>query len=203
LSRPRKATDDDVFAAAYRVMQRVGPDELSLAAIAAEAGVTSAALVQRFGSRHALLVQLAEGAAAATPDFAQHFLAQEGSPLAALAEYALCFADMAKTPDAMARNLAYLHNDLTDPDLRKPLVVMAKHTQASLERLVRGAINAEELERRVPVAALVRALQALISGSLMSWAILRKGTARVWLRDDFMTLVGPHLTPKGRRSLRG
>src|SRR5262245_15782401 len=44
LPRPRKVSDDDVFAAAYRVMQRVGPADLTLDAIAREAGVTAGAL---------------------------------------------------------------------------------------------------------------------------------------------------------------
>src|SRR4029079_17596689 len=67
--RPRKVTDDDVFAAAYRVMQRVGPADLTLEAIAREAGVTAGALVQRFGSKRQLQVALAEGAARAAPSF--------------------------------------------------------------------------------------------------------------------------------------
>ena len=46
--RRRKAEDADVFAAMARVMQRVGPAELTLGAIAKEAGVTAGALVQRF-----------------------------------------------------------------------------------------------------------------------------------------------------------
>ena len=40
-----------MFAAMGRVMRRVGPAELTLGAIAAEAGVTAGALVQRFGSK--------------------------------------------------------------------------------------------------------------------------------------------------------
>src|SRR4029453_14294582 len=51
--RRRKAEDADVFAAMGRVMRRVGPAELTLGAIAAEAGVTAGALVQRFGSKRA------------------------------------------------------------------------------------------------------------------------------------------------------
>ena len=50
-TRRRKAEDTDVFAAMVRVMLRVGPAELTLGAIAAEAGVTAGALVQRFGSK--------------------------------------------------------------------------------------------------------------------------------------------------------
>ena len=49
--RRQKVTDEDVFAAAARVMSRRGPHELTLAEIAAEAGVTAGRLVQRFGSK--------------------------------------------------------------------------------------------------------------------------------------------------------
>src|SRR5215475_9967006 len=81
--RPRKASDDDVFAAAYRVMQRVGPADFTLDAIAREAGVTAAALVQRFGSKKKLQVRLAEGAANWAPAFIEQLRAQHKSPLAA------------------------------------------------------------------------------------------------------------------------
>ena len=46
--RPRKVSDDELFAATQAVMNRVGPGELTLATIAREAGVTAAVLVQRF-----------------------------------------------------------------------------------------------------------------------------------------------------------
>ncbi len=48
--------DADVFAALVRVMHRRGPAELTLREIAAEAGVTAGALVQRFGSMRAMLL---------------------------------------------------------------------------------------------------------------------------------------------------
>src|SRR5260221_6685677 len=53
--RRRKVEDVDVFAALVRVMLRRGPAELTLRAIAAEAGITAGALVQRFCSKRALL----------------------------------------------------------------------------------------------------------------------------------------------------
>jgi AcrR family transcriptional regulator len=54
--RRRKVEDADVFAAMGRVMRRVGPAELTLRAIAKEAGVTAGALVQRFGSKRELIL---------------------------------------------------------------------------------------------------------------------------------------------------
>ena len=69
--RPKKATDDEIFTATTRVMSRLGPHEVTLADIAAEAGLTASALVQRFGSKRALLLTLSERFAhAAGPLFA-------------------------------------------------------------------------------------------------------------------------------------
>ena len=65
--RPRKVSDDDVLAATHRAMARLGPGELTLAQIATEAGVTAGALAQRFGSKRALLLTLAERAASSVP----------------------------------------------------------------------------------------------------------------------------------------
>ena len=62
--RRRKAEDVAVFAALVRVMRRRGPAELTLREIAAEAGVTAGRLVQRFGSKRALLLAHARHAAA-------------------------------------------------------------------------------------------------------------------------------------------
>jgi hypothetical protein len=56
--RPRKVSDDEIFLAAQRVMSRRGPKELTLADIAAEAGVTAGRLVQRFGGKRELLLAL-------------------------------------------------------------------------------------------------------------------------------------------------
>ena len=66
--RRRKVEDADVFAAMGRVMRRVGPAELTLGAIAAEAGVTAGALVQRFGSKRELVLAHWRQAAAGSGD---------------------------------------------------------------------------------------------------------------------------------------
>jgi len=53
--RPRLASDEDILMAAFRAIARLGPARLTLADVAREAGVSAAALVQRFGSKRALL----------------------------------------------------------------------------------------------------------------------------------------------------
>src|SRR4030095_12668236 len=115
-ARPRRVSDEEIFAAALRAMSRLPPSELTLAAIGAEAGVTAGALVQRFGSKRALLLTRAR--AQGDPGQAERLIAEYGSPLEALAAYADCFTFHARTPAAFQRGLAYLQQDLGDPELR-------------------------------------------------------------------------------------
>src|SRR5205085_3801342 len=82
--RRRKAEEADVFAALVRVMHRRGPAELTLREIAAEAGITAGALVQRFGSKRALLLAHARHAAATGDTGVVAAALPTSSPLAAL-----------------------------------------------------------------------------------------------------------------------
>ena len=87
--RPRKVTDEQVFAATHRAVTRLAPNELTLAEIAKEAGVTAGALAQRFKSKRLLLLALSRAAAASTGDFIAQLKATHRSPLAAVRAYAL------------------------------------------------------------------------------------------------------------------
>src|SRR5689334_8666682 len=120
--RRQKVSDEEVFAAAQRAMSRRGPHELTLADIAAEAGVTGGRLVQRFGSKRGLMVALSERFAGNAKSIFDALRAAHRSPLATVRAYGACMADLAPTPDALRRNLAYLQVDLTDDTLRSHLV---------------------------------------------------------------------------------
>jgi AcrR family transcriptional regulator len=198
--RRQKATDEDVFAAAQRVMTRRGPHELTLAEIAAEAGVTAGRLVQRFGSKRELLVALSERfAGSAGPVFAG-LRSSQRSPLAALRAYAVCMADLAPTPDALLRNLAYLQGDLADDVLRGHLVKNARATLREIEVLLEAAVAAGELRRDVDSRTLARTVETVVGGSLMSWATYREGKAADWIRHDLELVLAPWLTrPQVRR----
>ncbi len=196
--RPRKVSDDEIFAAAYRAMTRVGPGELTLAVIAAEAGVTAAAISQRFGSKRAFLLALAAGAAASAGELIQSLAQAHRSPLGAIREYAECLAHLAPSPAGLARNLAYLQIDLADPDFRRHLAVQARATRAALEDLLTRAVGSRELARGTNVRALARALDVALSGSLITWGLYQEGSAAKWLRENADAVLAPYI-PKRRR----
>jgi AcrR family transcriptional regulator len=206
--RPRKVTDDDVFGAAQRAMSRRGPHELTLADIAGEAGVTPGLLVQRFGSKRGLLVALSARFAGSAGVVFEGLRRAHPSPLATLRAYARCMADLAPSPEALLRNLAYLQLDLTDDVLRNHLVENARASRREIEALVRAAVDAGEVRRDVDVRALARTVEVVVSGSLMVWATYREGRAADSIARDLEAILAPWLparppaAPRARRRPR-
>jgi AcrR family transcriptional regulator len=191
--RPRKVTDDDIYMAAQRAMSRLGPGELTLADIAAEAGVTAGLLVQRFGSKRDLLLSLSEKFSGGTKEMFDELRKAHRSPLATLRAYSDCMAHMAANPATFARNFAYLQIDLTDPDFRQHVVKHAKASRGELEKLIREAIAAEELVASANVKQLARTIEAVVGGSMLSWAFYQDGPADKWMRRDLDAVLKPYV----------
>lgn len=182
--------DSDILMAAFRVIERLGPAKLTLAGVAAEAGLAPATLLQRFGSKRGLLLAAAQmGAEGMDSCFAQ-VRAAHPSPLAALFA---SFEEMAKhatTPEAMANSLAFLQIDLTDPDFHRLAVMSSRAMIAGFRALLDDAVSERELVR-CDTARLARALHAASSGSMLTWAILQEGSAADWMRKDMEALLTP------------
>jgi AcrR family transcriptional regulator len=191
--RPRKAEDADVFAALVRVMHRRGPAQLTLREIAAEAGVTAGALVQRFGSKRALLLAHARHAAATGDIGVPVPRPPTSSPLEALRSVTAVHAQLASSPRAALRNLAYLHNDLADPVLHRHLLRMSRAAREHYEKLVVEAVAAGELRVGTNVRALARSIEVTLGGSFLNWTLYREGSAADWLREDLEATLRPYL----------
>jgi AcrR family transcriptional regulator len=193
MARPRKVSDDDVFAAVHRVMQRVRPGDLTLAAVGAEAGVTAGALVQRFGSRQQLLRALNERFAEGTGDMLAALRRSSPTPLAAVRAYAEAFGSMAATPAQLAHHLAWLEMDLSDPAMYEQVRAHTRHTRTMLRRWVKEAIAIGELRAGVDPTGLARLVHTTVTGSMMNYAFFREGSASTWVRKDLDLALRPYL----------
>ena len=182
-----------MFAALVRVMHRRSPAELTLREIAAEAGVTAGALVQRFGSKRALLLTHARHAAATGDMGVTVPQPSTSSPLEALRSVTVVHAQLAGSPRAALRNLAYLHNDLADPVLYRHLLRMSRAARAHYGNLVADAVAAGELCASTNVPALARSIEVTLGGSFLNWTIYREGSAAEWLREDLEATLRPYL----------
>ena len=198
--RRRRVEDVEVFAALVRVMHRRGPAELTLREIAAEAGVTAGRLVQRFGSKRAMLLAHARHAAA-TGDLGLPVVRRRSSsPLQALRSVTAVHVQLAGSPRAALRNLAYLHNDLADPILHRHMLRMSRAVRAHYAQLVADSVAAGELRADTDVPRLARSIEITLSGSFLAWTLYREGSAAAWFRKDLDATLRPYLVrAKGRR----
>jgi len=197
--RRRKVEDADVFAAMGRVMRRVGPADLTLGAIAAEAGVTAGALVQRFGSKRELVLAHWRQAAAGGGDLRPQRRAFTRSPLSALRATAAVYARLAVSPRAALRNLAYMQSDWADPALRRHVLRHARAARARFEQLLAEAVSQGELRADTDVPALTRMIEVTLGGSFLAWTLHREGPAATRFREDLDNTLRPYLAHRTKR----
>jgi AcrR family transcriptional regulator len=191
--RRRKASDEEIFAAAGRVMMRVSPSQLRLADVADEAGLTSGALVQRFGSKHGLLAALTALAAEGTAEMFARLRAAHASPLAALRAYSTHLAWMGDSPPGLSHHLAYLQLDLSDPVLHGNVRAQAQASREGIRALLDDAVRAGEVIAGVDTERLARTVEVTLGGSLLTWGFYQEGKAAAWIRADLEAVLGPYL----------
>ena len=194
MARPRKVSDEQVFEAVFRVMQERGPAEWTLADVAAEAGLTASALVQRFGSKRALQVELIALFADSVEEQYRAMRTEHASPLAAVRAYAEQIACLAGSPEGFAHHLDYLKLDLTDPDMHVHFRRQAAAGRAFLHDALADAVAAGELRANTDVGALARMVETAVTGSLFTWATYRDEDATPWILKDLEVVLNPHRT---------
>ncbi len=191
--RPRRVDDSVILRGAANVIGRVGPAGLTLAAVAGEVGLVPGTLVQRFGSKHGLLVALAKQSAQDADARHERMRQEHGSALAALVALAVeSMAPMA-TPESFANHLALLCMDLTDPQLHEHALTVHQAQGRAIQTLLAEAVSAGELRAGTDTAALAGSVQAIIVGVGLTWALDRRGTLPQRLRQEINALVSSHV----------
>jgi AcrR family transcriptional regulator len=189
--RPRETSDEQILAATARVMQRRGPTQLTLADVGKEAGVVPATLIQRFGTKRSLLLAMCRTAPESVPQQFSAALARYKSPLRALIElYADC-TSFAPTPEAMANGLAWLQNDLTDPDFYAITLAQFRAIRTETRKVLEEAVAAGEL-KVCNTAELARLIQHTNGGAMLAWAVYRQGSVASWVRREMEALLSPY-----------
>jgi AcrR family transcriptional regulator len=201
MGRKKVTPDGDVIAATLRIVARVGPGRLTLAAVAKEAGLAPATLLQRFGSKRGLLLEAASVGSTGVEECFARVRAKHRSPLKAVLACLEEMTALCETPETMANNLAFLEIDLTDPDFHKLALDGARATLAGYRALLNEAVKAGEIVR-CDTGRVARALSAMCSGSMLNWAILREGALAKFLRQDIDMVIGPLRARRGRHRIQ-
>lgn len=191
--RPRLVGDPAILRAAVEVIGRVGPAKLTLAAVAAEAGVVPGTLVQRFGSKRGLLLALAERSVQDAEALQLRAKDGHGSALAALRAFAAESMSELATPERYANHLAFLCLDLTDPEFHERALAVHRANGRLIEALLTEAADAGELRPGTDAEALAGTLQAVLAGAGLTWALDREGTLAERLGRELDAALSPHV----------
>jgi AcrR family transcriptional regulator len=179
--RPRTISDEKILAALARAISQVGPARLTLADVAAEAGIAAPTVAQRFGSKRNLLLAFSARAAEQLEESFARARAAHDSPLAALLSDPIGASRAIDSPDALAHHLAYLALELADPEFRPHVLDHARVAREQLRLLLDAAIVQGEL-RPCDTARLAQAIHVAYNGTLITWATFRDGPLASELR---------------------
>jgi AcrR family transcriptional regulator len=191
MPRPRTISDAEILDAAFRVITRLGPANMTLADVAGEVGLSAATLVQRFGSKRGLLLALCKLGMESVDECFAALRAAHPSPFAALIAAGTEMTRHVSSPEELANGLAFLQLDVSDPEFRKIALENSNRILAGYRCLIADAVAANELIS-CDDKKLALAVGAVVGGSLIAWAIHRHGTAECWVRADLSTLLEPY-----------
>ena len=178
--RPRTITDADIIQAAAKVIVKIGPRRLTLADVGKACGLSPGALVKRFGSKRRLLLAMSRQAMESVDACFAAVRTAHPVPLDAFVAAALEMTRYVQTPEEVANHLAFLQIDISDPDFYALMKENSGSIEAGYRALLDEAVKAGDLER-CDTARLARAVGAMVSGSLLGWAIDRRGTAEAYV----------------------
>ena len=193
VARPRTISDEVVFEATARVLRRHGLTGTTLAAVAAEAGLSAAGLVQRFGSKRELLLAFARRAEEATRSCFRSSRAGATSPLRALHAAMQSLAADVRDRSDLANSLSFLQLDLTDEDFRSLAAANARRVEAEVEDLLLEAVRAGELTSGAATGDLAHTLYLVYNGVLALWPLTGTRPLHEELRTALTAVLEPHL----------
>lgn len=179
MPRPKKIADDDVLERAGELISGRGPEALTFAALGARAKLSPATLVQRFGTREAMLRavllrlwdQLDESTAAAD---AKHSVDPEGA-IAMLVQLSAGYSTR-DGDDEIAQGLLLLREDFRDPVLRARGTAWGEALATALGRRLSTDPAAQP--------TLGRLMASQWQGALLWWGFSRAGALRHYMRRE-------------------
>lgn len=184
MARPRLVADDVVLDAAHRLLVKLGPARLTLAAVGAEVGLAAPTLIQRFGSKHALFVAAAARSPVLIRRAAEQAESSATSPLTSLRDFLTAVAHP-KHRDA-------LRVDASDPDFRRHALAQSAAIVDTCTGFYRAAQASGELLPRTDVPALARHTLVCVTGAAQVWSIDPVGPFAGFLAGQLDQLLEAH-----------
>jgi AcrR family transcriptional regulator len=191
MPRSKNLTDEAVLAGVLRVVQRIGPERFTLAAAGAEVGLSASTLVQRFGSKRALLLATDRWAVERWVGGMDEVTA--GGPALDRLILGLVHAvDSETTAQEMANSVSLLQIALADSEFHESTRDGALRLRAKIVERLREATANSELRPDTDIDALAELIEITYHGAMIAWAIHRDGPLTTSLSARFTQLLKPY-----------
>ena len=191
MPRIKNLTDEAVLAGVLRVVQRIGPERFTLAAAGAEVGLSASTLVQRFGSKRALLLAADQWAVERWVSGMDEVPAG-GPALDRLIAGLVHAIDSETTAEELANSVSLLQVALADNEFHESTRDGAVRLRAKIGERLREATANAELRPDTDIDALAEMIEVTYHGAMIAWAIHRDGPLITSLRGRFIQLLEPY-----------
>jgi AcrR family transcriptional regulator len=194
MPRTKVLTDIELLRIAIAIATERGSENVTFSALSKRAHLAPSTLVQRFGTKQALL---SSAAALCFADMSTILTAarQNHTPLTAIEDGIVAMAGSIESVHSYANGLGLFGISLSEPKAYLGLKSSAQRLHNELSTMVKEAIEARELQ---PVDAdqLAYGLHAMYEGAIITWTMHQDGTATDWMRDRFRQFIKPYITEK-------
>ncbi len=174
--------DQDLLVVAERELTKLGPEKLTLARIGRQSGIAAPTLIQRFGSKRRLLLEIAK----ARGGRVRHLF--ENSP-GVLEAYLQLGAEFA-SPSEAANQLAFLQMELADEDFRTATQALFNAMESGTLHLLWRAAKAGDIED-AKGKELARACVTAYWGALVFWSVQGDEELAPLLREQIGAVLAP------------
>jgi AcrR family transcriptional regulator len=183
MPRKKLIPDLDVLQCAEQELTRVGPERLTLAAVGKRSGIAAATLVQRFGSKRQMLLEIARRRAERVKCTFSEASGLDSAFLRLAREF--------QSPEGAANQLAFLHLGLGDSEFRSITQELLSNMEHGALHLLWRAVKAGTLDdlRGIEVS---RACVAAYWGALAFWSIKGSGELGETVQSQLAAVLRPY-----------
>ncbi|MBS3904404.1 MAG: TetR/AcrR family transcriptional regulator [Simkania sp.] len=187
---PKKTIDDAlVLEKALLVISELGPETFTLADIGKVVGLAPATLMQRFGSKQALLIKAAKHVPAKLSVDLEKLKARALTWDVELVELLSQMPEGFGTRQEIANSLGLLKLDMVDPELHLIARQLFEQLKERIKELLEQAKSQGKLTPKSDVDALAWELDALRHGLVIQWALSGDGSLQQWLQKGLQNYL--------------
>jgi AcrR family transcriptional regulator len=192
MARPKLVSDQNIIAAAYELLMEQGLRGLTFESLSSQVGLVPAALVRRFKSKQALLLEVDRYALERTNDKVAEAMEKTLSPIEAILAQFTTELEFASTLEKFANGQEFLLMDFRHQDLYSNYQISFEQRHQQVVELLQKAQDAGELQKIADVAELARHLEMLLHGAGHVWAMTRDVPIEQYIRRHVLIALKPY-----------